>query len=199
MRKRKEDEIFLEIEPILRPAFAEAAAKYVTENNLTVDLPYRQGGVVHLVNPYEDQVARLFTHAFLDFCRRDGGTTERTYRRKAKALRAALAELDVCDPASNVLYCQWDFQQVIKPALEAQADAFEQHAAEHGRYRKNITFERCVRDRFTGHPIPKPALVHTLAVEIEKGLRPVSPRLADKIKKSAVRESREVRRLLQGG
>ena len=95
------------------------------------------------------------------------------------------------------MFYNWDLERVIKPALEAQADAYDRQAQEHGRYTKNISFERCIKDRFAGHPIPKPAPVHGLAIEIEKALRPVSPSLADKIKVSTKRERREVRRLLE--
>lgn len=197
--RRCEDEIFKKVAPALRPAFAKAAAEYVTENGLTVALPYRLDTTTYLVNPHEDKVACLFEYAFLDFCRRDGGTTKRGYERKAKALREAMAALDINDPAS-VLFYQWDFQTVIRPALEAQADAYERQAAEHGRYARNITWERCVRDRFMKHgPIPKAAQVRRLAATIEKALRPVARALADKISVSAEREPREVRTLLKRG
>ncbi len=196
--QRREDEAFKRAVLELHPVFAKAAAEYCVKNGLTVDLPYRQGATRHLVNPNETQFRSLFAHAFLDFCRRDGGTTARNYQRKAKKLREALAALDVIDPASWVLLYQWDFGTVIKPALEAQADAFERQAQEHGRYAKNITWERCVRVRFTGYPLPQAALVHDLAIEIEKALRPISRPLADKIKVTVLRDRREVRRLLRG-
>lgn len=196
--QRGGDNIFRKADKALHPAFAKAAAEYCVKNGLTVELPYRQGHTTHLVNPHETQAHSLFVNAFLDFCRRDGGTTERNYQRKAKKLREALAELDVIDPASWVLLYQWDFGTVIKPALEAQADAFERQAREHGRYAKNITWERCVRVRFTGYPLPQAALVQHLAIEIEKALRSISRPLADKIKVSAERETTEIQRLLLG-
>ncbi len=60
-------------------------------------------------------------------------------------------------------------------------------------YTAAVVRERCK----SALPMPSPAIVRAVAVEIEKVLRPIDTTAANKIRKTVDREANEIRKLLR--